>query len=219
MTQLVYLSPVPWHSFSQRPHKFVEWFRERGGGDAIWVDPYPTRLPKLSDISRVRRRDSGVQQGQLPPWLRLIRPGALPVEPLPVIGWANRILWRDLLATIESFAARDKTMLVIGKPSLLAHVLLGKNWFTDSVYDSMDHFSAFYSGVSRYVMARRECSVAANAQRLLASSTRLLEQWRAVRPDVTLVRNACDPAALPAIRSVHRFSHSRNVFGYVGTIG
>ena len=29
--QLVYFSPVPWASFAQRPHKFVEWFHARCG--------------------------------------------------------------------------------------------------------------------------------------------------------------------------------------------
>lgn len=43
--QLVYLSPLPWDSFSQRPHQFVEWFHNKHGGEVLWIDPYPTRLP------------------------------------------------------------------------------------------------------------------------------------------------------------------------------
>lgn len=220
MTNLVYLSPVPWFSFSQRPHKFVEWFQAVGGGQVIWVDPYPTRLPKLSDVRRLRRHEGNIgQQDQPPQWLQLIRPRALPVEPLPVAGWANRLLWQGHLAKIQSFAQQGPALLVIGKPSLLALSLLSKRWFQASVYDSMDHFAAFYSGISRFVMSRRERAVASRVGVLMASSTCLRNHWRTVRPDVALVRNACDPKALPVPRQPSRQQGQRPVFGYVGTIG
>ncbi|RZT41343.1 glycosyltransferase [Cupriavidus agavae] len=220
MTQLVYLSPVPWFSFSQRPHKFVEWFRAMGGDKVIWVDPYPTRLPKLSDVRRLKQKnDHGTQQGLPPAWMQLIRPKALPVEPLPVAGWANRLLWQQNLAAIGSFAGKAPTLLVIGKPSLLALSLLSTRWFKGSVYDSMDHFAAFYSGISRYVMSQRERAVGSRVEALMASSTCLQEYWRSIRADVALVRNACDPAVLPAPREPSRSRDQRPVLGYVGTIG
>ena len=37
--QLVYFSPVPWASYAQRPHKFVEWFHARRVLKVRWVDP------------------------------------------------------------------------------------------------------------------------------------------------------------------------------------
>lgn len=223
MIRLVYLSPVPWSSFSQRPHKFVEWFHAQSGGDVVWVEPYPTRLPNIGDFRRLRlgshEGKSIAQQGEPPAWLKLVRPRALPVEPLPLLAWANVTLWRNALHAIESFAKEGDTFLAIGKPSLLALLLLSKRWFKGSVYDSMDHFSAFYSGVSRFVMSRREAAVVAKAQMVLASSTCLLDQWRLIRNDVSLVRNACDPAVLPAPRAPLSQHGSRRVFGYIGTIG
>ncbi|WP_231907936.1 glycosyl transferase [Cupriavidus sp. USMAHM13] len=220
MMKLVYLSPLPWFSFSQRPHKFVEWFRARGGGEVIWVDPYPTRFPKFSDLRKLRGTHShGRQQDQPPSWLQLLRPKAVPVEPLPLSGALNRPLWKGLLATVAAFAESGNTLLVIGKPSQLALSLLSTGWFVESAYDSMDHFSAFYDGFSRYVMARREQAVVTRAGLLMASSTGLCDQWRSLRPDVALVRNACDPAVLPPPNTLPKARSSAPVFGYIGTIG
>jgi hypothetical protein len=51
--QLIYLSPVPWASFRQRPHEFAEWFHRRLRARVLWVEPYPVRLPRWSDLSRL----------------------------------------------------------------------------------------------------------------------------------------------------------------------
>lgn len=219
MTDLVYLSPVPWFSFSQRPHKFVEWYHARQGGEVLWVEPYPTRLPTLRDVRRLlSARGDGPLQPAMPAWLRVIKPSALPVEPLPWSGWLNRPLWRSVMAEIERFCSRGPATLVVGKPSQLALDLMGKPWFGSAVFDSMDHFSAFYRGISRRVMAGREHEVARRADVVMASSTLLCEQWEPVCGSVIPVFNACDPAVLPSPRSADLATRSRPVFGYVGTI-
>lgn len=220
MTNLVYLSPVPWASFSQRPHKFVEWCRARQGGEVLWVEPYPTRLPNLGDVRRLRGvRGDGMQQPATPGWLQVVKPSAIPVEPLPLSGWMNRPLWRGLLAEIERFCERGSAALVVGKPSQLALDLMREHWFAVTVFDSMDHFSAFYRGLSRQVMAGREREVARNADAVMASSTSLCRQWEPISRLVMPVFNACDPSVLPVRRSTPAALRSRPVFGYVGTIG
>lgn len=218
--RLVYLSPVPWASFAQRPHKFVEWFHARHGGDVLWVDPYPTRLPKLGDF---RRGKSPVVAGaplsvEMPRWLQVVRPRALPIEPLPGSGLLNRFLWRDVLTTTEQFMSKTDCLLGIGKPSALALQVLSRNRGVQSFYDAMDDFPAFYEGLSRRAMEQRERAVAMQVSKILVSSTALAERFDIHKPKVHVALNACAVDNLPneRLRSP-RTEHP--VLGYVGTIG
>lgn len=215
--QLVYLSPVPWASFAQRPHKFVEWFRERTGDRVLWIDPYPTRLPEFSDF---RRKLNPASTGFISPdWLTVIRPPSLPIEPLPYSGYVNSRLWRDTIFAVEQFTSHDTTKLGIGKPSELALQLLSKNIFSGSFYDAMDDFPAFYSGLSRISMTQREKKVVANVNKVVVSSTLLYERWNVVK-SVSIARNACTVQQLPPVTPEGSKICSDNcVIGYVGTIG
>lgn len=214
---LVYLSPVAWNSFSQRPHKFVEWFRDRTGGLVLWVDPYPTRLPSWKDFSRARSFDASGQSKGQPSWLTLIKPVAIPIEPLPGSGWINGMVWRPYLRQIEGFTKTDQTLLVCGKPSALAQKVLSLAPDCQTVYDAMDDFPAFYSGLSRYVMVRSELQIAQKVDLILASSSKLKSRWSSFHKDVRLVHNGLDMATLWHVEPVEKSSES-TVFGYVGTI-
>ena len=122
---LIYLSPVPWDSFTQRPHEWVRYFRSCTDGRVLWINPYPTRLPRPSDLYSVGRLNHSVDIGtDTPAWLRVIQPRALPIEPLPGGAWFNAKLWKAMLRDVQRFATGKDTLLVIGKPSALAcHVL------------------------------------------------------------------------------------------------
>lgn len=213
--QLIYLAPVPWGSFAQRPHHCVRWFHARTGAQVLWVDPYPTRLPTRDDWRRVRPAAS-VEAPPQPPWLAVRRPPALPVEPLSGGRRLNRWLWRDLLDEIVAFAARDESRIGIGKPSALAVDLLDRLPSSTSFYDAMDDFPAFYQGWSRRAMARQEAVIASQVTTMIVSSTALMQRWQGTRADVRLVRNGLDPSVLPIERAD---GPARPVFGYVGTIG
>lgn len=215
--QLVYLSPVPWSSFAQRPHKFVAWFHASNGGDVLWIDPYPTRFPLLSDFHRLGSQGSNENRTS-PPWLRVIRPSALPVEPLPASGLVNAFMWRSTLKGIDKFARQNPTLLAIGKPSVLALTVLKQLNGVKSVYDAMDDFPAFYSGFSRLAMSQRERELVRRVTWVLASSTALKQRWAEVRPDVQLVHNGLDAEVLPVPRSSIT-DREKKVLGYVGTIG
>lgn len=216
--RLVYLSPVPWSSFAQRPHKFVEWFHARMGDDVLWLDPYPTRFPSLSDAHRLGRTTRDAELSAIPPWLRVIRPFAFPIEPLPGSAWVNALIWRPIFHELEAFAAKRKTLLAIGKPSALATLTLKHLSASPSVYDGMDDFPAFYSGISRRAMRSREQKLVRSVSIVLASSTKLKERWSFLRPDVRLVRNGLDLKVLPPPR-ISDGLRSNKVLGYVGTIG
>ena len=195
----------------------MEWFHDRSGGNVLWIDPYPTRFPCLGDLRRqpVQKR---VEKTQSPDWLNVIRPRALPIEPLPLSGWVNGIFWKDLLREIEAFAERTETITVIGKPSVLALDLLNRLTGIKSFFDAMDDFPAFYCGVSRLAMISRERALAGRVTHMFASSTVLRKRWGVLRDDVRLIPNACDEGVLPGPRP-QVIPRSKKIFGYVGTVG
>lgn len=221
LMRLVYLSPVPWRSFAQRPHKFIEWFHGCTSGEVLWLDPYPTRFPSLSDISRAKAQSH--QGWSIPGWLRCIQPGALPIEPLPGSGRVNALMWGSLLDEVTAFAASQPSILVIGKPSVLALAVLRRLPDCRSVYDAMDDFPAFYAGLSRLAMRCRELQLVRTVGEVWGSSSILIRRWRKVRADVRRVHNALDAKVLPGVMPrparPARVTGVSKVFGYVGTIG
>ena len=220
--RLVYFSPVPWHSFAQRPHKFVEWFHAKFKGEILWVDPYPTRLPELADFRRVRavvgRGIKLAAKRSTPEWLTILRPRSLPIEPLPGAGALNRMLWNDVLHAIDRFIEERGCQFVIGKPSELVLQVLVRNPSVPSLYDAMDDFPEFYSGLSRAAMGWREQEVAARVTRISVSSTASADRFAAYHSKLTIALNACAVETLPPTNATTKSSR-RPVLGYVGTIG
>lgn len=216
--RLVYLSPVSWESFAQRPHKFVEWFHDRTGAPVLWVDPYPTRFPNWGDFRRLRQSAQSTQSSSPPPWLTLLKPsGILPIEPLPGSGLVNGRFWQRYINLIDGFARDSKTWLVIGKPSALALELLKFFRHCPSLYDAMDDFPAFYSGFSRLALARREHEIVQRVNVIWASSSELKARWMHFHNDVRLVHNGLDLSVVHAVEPTPK-SSKRKVFGYVGTV-
>lgn len=214
--RLVYLSPVPWESFAQRPHKFVEWFHKRSGEEVLWIDPYPARFPALSDFNRLH---SPALQAMYehPSWIKVVKPTAVPLEPLPGSGWLNALVWRHVFTQLDTFVNRGAALVVIGKPSVLALATLKKFQWCRSVYDAMDDFPAFYKGLSRIALRWREEQLVRLVSDIWVSSTALRRRWNDLRPDVQLVHNGLDLSALPASKAPPRSSEQK-VFGYVGTV-
>lgn len=214
---LIYLSPVPWASFSQRPHKFVEWFHKRTGRQVLWVEPYPTRFPCISDFRRTASTKHEARTAP-PQWLKIFTPRALPIEPLPGSGWLNNWLWSSLINQLKTLVGIREPLVVVGKPSMLALQVLDAFNPKQSIYDAMDDFPAFYSGLSRLAMARRETCVVQRVDKVWVSSTALKSRWTLEGANVCFVPNALDDALLPPA-NLARGESKRKVFGYVGTIG
>jgi hypothetical protein len=212
--RMVYLSPVPWESFSQRPHRFVNWFHERTGKPVLWLDPYPTRLPRWQDLRQLQAHSATAPSHSPPEWLTVIKPNALPIEPIPGSRWLNRSLWQPALRAIDSFTLNHTTLLAIGKPSALALELLARLRHCMSLYDAMDDFPAFYSGLSRRALAEHERLIAQQADVIWVSSSELKARWCNLRDDVHLIHNGM---AIPKVQTYPRES-SRKLLGYVGTI-
>jgi hypothetical protein len=122
------------------------------------------------------------------------------------------------LKAIKIFSKAQPTLLVIGKPTVLALKVLALLKDTQSIYDAMDDFPSFYDGLSKSAMTRRETAIAKKVTRLIVSSTDLQKKWKDARPDLALIPNGLDPAILPQMEIV-KPERSRKTIGYVGTVG
>lgn len=216
--RVVYLSPVPWESFAQRPHKFVDWAHRRTGEPVLWIDPYPTRFPRLSDLSRLKLSSAGGRSNADAPWITVLQPGGMPIEPIPGSGFVNSRIWGECFKAIGAFSHQARVLVVIGKPSVFALKTLERFDNCVSLYDAMDDFPAFYSGLSRLALSSREERIARRVDEVWTSSSALKNRWTQVNDRVKLVHNALDAKMLPRLRRRKHEGGSR-VFGYVGTMG
>jgi hypothetical protein len=183
----------------------------------MWVDPYPTRLPRLGDL-RTLNESRGQEASGRPDWLELVRVSALPIEPLPFGSNLNHVLcWGEVLKRISSFLLAGKTLIAVGKPSQLALDVLHRHSEHPSLYDAMDDFPEFYTGISRARMRRCELMLATKVDSLWVSSTPLFEKWQRQNGKVEIVKNGLDPAMLEGVETTQKKS-SKRIFGYVGTI-
>ncbi|MEL4073352.1 hypothetical protein WKW50_24840 [Ochrobactrum sp. GPK 3] len=218
MKNLIYLSPVPWASFAQRPQKFVNWFHAQYGGEVLWIEPYATRFPSWHDLKRARHTPVESHSAQVPSWLTRIKVSSIPIEPLPGSAWLNQYLWKRVIGAAVDFANVGDCSLVIGKPSVLAITLMKTLPDIFAVYDAMDDFPAFYRGLSRQAMRWREAQVMAKADEVWTSSTVLYDRVNLSPRKMRLIKNGLDAAAVEAIKPIEA-NPDQKVFGYIGTIG
>jgi hypothetical protein len=214
---LVYLSPIAWSSFDQRPHKFVQWYHNRSGKDVIWLDPYPTRLPKLNDIKRLFPTPSSSAPKIIPDWLTVIKPKALPIEPLPLVSKINNLFWFKITKKLLSIS--EPPVYVFGKPSAMAKKLLVKfPKDTISLYDAMDDFPTFQSGLSQNYLTKMELDLARTVGLVIVSSSGLLVKFKNLKINPIVALNGCDVSALPPLDALPP-KPPAPVVGYIGTIG
>ena len=213
--RLVYAAPVPYASFAQRSHRFVEFFNECGGGRTLWIDPYPGRLPGPTDFGRGRQRrypraDAAVE---------VMLPAVLGVDPVMSVPLFRRLVWKPALKYIDAFTAGADWLLVIGRPSFLALHLLANTAPLASCYDAMDDFPEFYGGFSRWLSQRIESRIAGGVDAILVSSRTLQDKFARQGFNTELVRNGLAPPQELAWKTVGSSGRGQPVFGYVGTIG
>ncbi len=216
---MIYLSPVPWASFSQRSHHFVAWYHEQTQAQVLWIDPYPTRLPRQSDFKRKTAAPAPATKEELSlEWLQVVKPKVLPIEPIPGSGLLQTLLWREIINKAHAFAAEHPCMICVGKPSELALQLIERMPESYAVYDAMDDFPAFYKGISRRSMATRERLLVERVSKILVSSTAIGKTLGAMGDKVELALNACDIQKLAPLESLV-LDTKQQLLGYVGTIG
>lgn len=213
--RLIYFSSVPFASYAQRPHFMVDAFTEGGFDSVLWVDPYPTRFPAWTDLVRVGSKSDAApcpRSGSI----KVIRPVALPIEPLPGSGFVNGVLgWRKIRAELMLFAREgEHCVLAIGRPSKLAQWALEHVPHARSLVDVLDNFPAFYRGLSKISMRARLHAVCRRATDVYCSSTQIAQDIGRIRSDAMVVLNGYRTHHLPEPSSVEQ----RRYIGYVGSI-
>ncbi|POF92534.1 glycosyltransferase [Pseudomonas putida] len=214
--RLIYFSSVPYHSYAQRPHFMATAFVNAGYSAVLWIDPYPTRLPNLSDL---KGRCSGKLSAEdSDDRVELYRPVALPVEPLPLGSLLNHMLcWRPARKRLREFVSGGGHCVIgIGRPSALGIWALENLPHERSFVDVLDNFPAFYRGISRISMNKRLKRVCKSVTDVFCSSSQISVDIQAiVQRDVITVLNGYATDHLPQPSG----AASRKYIGYVGTIG
>ncbi|PRY09160.1 glycosyltransferase [Paraburkholderia sp. BL25I1N1] len=213
---LIYFSSVPFDSYAQRPHFMASAFADHGFDKVMWIDPYPTRLPTFADFSRLGTRPPAPSHAN-DSRILVLRPSALPIEPLPMAGLINRIVaWRPVLVQVIEFArGTEHCVLAIGRPSKLAEWALTHVPHQRSFADILDNFPAFYRGISRCAMRIRMRAICRKVTDVYCSSSQLALELSPIRRDAVVVLNGYRTDNLPLPSP----SGKRKYIGYVGTIG
>lgn len=196
----------------------MQWLQSSLGAEVLWVNPYPTRLPRLSDLANLRRdivgrvkSETGEPKVVSAPWL--------PIEPLPGSRRLLGFLWRKAFESLKSFVD-PSTVVVIAKPSHLASEIVKRFPSNYVVFDVMDNFPAFYKGLAKEAMRKNLSEILKRANFVSFSSTPLQAEYGALAVDSCVVLNAYDPSSIIAHNLHSPSSHKgpRRVLGYVGTI-
>ena len=211
---LLYLAPVPYESFWQRPHYSIRELSEEYADCAIWYQPYPTRLPRIGDFfNRTINIVGPVSTG-----IEIFRTQALPIDPLPFGDWLNSILfWRSSIGALLSRLEGCDVILGVGKPSELALLLIENLNPSFVFYDAMDDFPEFYSGISGTAMRRVENELVNRVDQVLVPSTFLKEKFDQQSVESTLIHNAYDMSTVKQYQTEKSDGTLR--IGYIGTIG
>jgi glycosyltransferase involved in cell wall biosynthesis len=214
--RLIYFSSVPYASYAQRPHFLVAAFLDEGFDSVLWVDPYPTRFLALADFARLGQRTEEADSTARHPRIHVVRPTALPIEPLPMSGCLNHLIaWRPIRAQLLDYARGARhCVLAVGRPSKLAEWALKHVPHSRSFVDVLDNFPAFYRGVSRVSMMARLRAVCERVTDVYCSSSAIAADVSRIRSDAFVVLNGYSTDALPEPSPADR----RRYIGYVGSI-
>lgn len=216
---LVYLSPVSWNSIAQRPHFFVKTALACGFDSVVWVEPTASRLPKWNDLyTKVRNIEA--DSFDKPCNIDIVSPGCIPVEPFGIIyDIVNYNAINGVIRQIESKILGQNAILVIGKPSRLANSLIRNRVFNRTVFDVMDDYPFFFSGLSSKSVFKNMMGLINQVDICLFSSSALMENYGIYARQKLLVLNACDDdfCAIAANKAAKKESLNK-VYGYIGSI-
>ena len=215
--RLVYLSPVPWNSMSQRPHFFIQHAFHAGVKEIIWVEPYPGRLPNLGDLIPGRHAREPASKRTFDNFTVVPVPGVFPIEPFHFLFKLVNKRSLELVKRQLNEFKDENTILVIGKPSLLALELSKQSGWKRIFFDAMDNYPAFFKGYSSFSMTNIEKKVASTVNTVICTSHSLQEKFSKFN-NVELCLNACTSDFVTELHREKIESGKSIVFGYVGTI-
>ena len=215
MTTLVYISPVPWSGLPHRSQEMIQWLHNQSACEVIWVNPYPTRLPRRGDLDKWRAEKIKLTEFA-PDWLEVVNLRYIPIEPLKLLRQINKILWLGEMLKLRSVLQRSGAQLLVGKPSLWALFLasnVGRRFF----FDAMDDYGAFYKKLEAKSMDSIEIDILNLNPAVTVSSTGLKLKFDEYAIDNELVLNGFNPSHIAKTWSLSK--HEKLRLGFVGTIG
>lgn len=216
--RLIYFAPVPYMSYWQRPHFMIRSLLGKIYEEVYWIDPTITRLPRLSDLSRPTSQKEQLAAEPLLEGLHVLKPGGLPIEPLPGINLINdHFSWRHIKSQINALNVNKEWDIGIGRPSRLALWAARSLPIRAAFMDVMDDFPAFYQGLSRASMKRTENALLEHCDFFFCSEPSLINKLHhaGLRKPVNLIPNGYDMQRLPTTSKINPES---NTIGFVGTI-
>ena len=212
--KMVYLSPVPWLSISQRPHFFVQQALAQGIEKILWVDPYPGRFPHLLDFIPGRHTAEPFGLDMLLGLQVISIKPIIPIEPLGcVFDFINYLVISSTIQRVKFFCNDEPCTLVVGKPSRLALALINRIKWNRVWFDAMDNYPAFYSGLSKASMRYLEKEIAGKSNKIICSSHPLAEKFSSYGT-VDVILNA-RAEYIVAKKQSYRMDDG---FVYIGTI-
>ena len=219
--KLIYISAVPWKSVSQRPHFFAKYALENEVDELLWIEPYPSRFPNISDLNLARYRSEPHGVKVLPGLKVISMRNVVPIEPaIPIFKLLNRAALKKVIDEVKHFITSE-TILVVGKPCLLSSILISKFDWKSIWFDAMDDFPSFYKGISKIHMRKMEDMIADNSDKVICSSHALIDKFsrKGLCNKLKLVLNACENS-LERIKQSSKCDSidKKLVFGYIGTI-
>ncbi|MFQ2035812.1 hypothetical protein ACK34X_02405 [Aeromonas veronii] len=221
---IVYFSPVSWESVAQRSHFFVKAAIEYGCSKVLWVNPTPSRLPNLQDLTRITspNRESSFERDKR---IVVLTPKVLPVEPWgKIFDIVSLSELRSLKRRIEEFSD-ENTYIISGKPSRIVKYIVENVSYKKFILDVMDDYPEFYFGISKKSMISTLDLLIGKSDICIFSSNSLADKFASKAKRSSIIKNACDESLVEAInaskgnRSSTRSEpvHPR-VFGYIGSL-
>jgi len=211
----LYFSPVMWGDLPQRSHRMIEWIYKTFNCRIIWINPHPTRLPRISD-PKSKFGSSKLKSSQ-PPWLIVLTLRYfLPIAPFVLASkYINYLAVRRLLKEVNAIVGHEKLFLGIGKPSDLVTKILRNKKIIFSFYDAMDDFPEFYSGISRKHSQSIEAEIISLVDQIYVVENPNKTKFKKFKDKVFMIPNGVDIFPYPLRVS----TKDALIFGYVGTIG
>lgn len=216
---LVYLSPVRWDSIAQRPHFFVRTALEQGFKKILWVEPTASRFPEVKDL-RTKLRSIEASSFDKPEGLHIISTKFIPVEPLgKIYDVINTAAIKKVINNIKREILGQPAVFAAGKPSRLGIQLLESIDFKFSVFDVMDDYEHFFTGLSAKNIAANLMNMMMKVDICCFSSHGLMEKYGNMTKDKQLILNACDRGFYQACKNIKARKVGTTItYGYVGSI-
>lgn len=221
---IVYFSPVSWDSVAQRPHFFVKVAIEYGCSKILWINPTPSRLPSLQDLTRItsQNRESSFERDKK---IVVVSPKLLPVEPCgKIFDIVNLFELRSLKRKIEEFSD-ENTYIISGKPSRIVKYIIKSVSYKKFILDVMDDYPEFYFGISKKSMVSTLDLLIGKSDVCIFSSNSLADKFASKAKLSTIIKNACDESLVEAINaSKNNIKSMRSepvntcVLGYIGSL-